>query len=232
MKRPIFGIDWTGSLKRRQALNGSRDDMPSQSTAAPSSSSLSQLYQEEMLSENRAPPIKDEMSWTLQAVGEHAGIKQEKLEEAEDATASDWANWEADTKQEKLEEPAEASASDWADWEAVVKPEKFEEKEEVQNRDCEACIPDDAQQPPRGQPQQIKKKDLTADELIKLLRTGHFVKLARNLEDAIGILDSQWERLDRPSRVCIILDGTFRKLGYPILNYPDNKDLIPFRVLY
>ena len=189
MKRPIFGIDRTGSLKR-QAVNGSRDDMPSQSTAAPSSSSLSQLSQEEVLSENTARPIKDEI----------AGIKQEKLEEAEDATASDWATWEADTKQEKLDEPAEASASDWADWEAVVKPEKFEEKEEVPNRDCEACIPDDAQQPPRGQPQQIKKKDLTADELIKLLRTGHFVKLARNLEDAIGILDSQWERLDRPSR--------------------------------
>ena len=86
-------------------------------------------------------------------------------------------------------DPDEATASD--------KQQKFEEKEEVQNRDCEACIQYDAQQPPQGQPQQTRKKDLTAADILELLRTGHFAKLARNLEKEIGIQDSQWERSGR-----------------------------------
>eukprot|EP00439_Symbiodinium_sp_Y106_P072063 s1457_g13.t1 len=277
MKRPIFGVDWTGNLKR-QAAKDSHDDMASQSTSAPSSSSLSQFSQDEVLSQNIALPIKDEMSWSLRELAEHADVKQEKpeqsaeatasynwadweadvkqekfeeseeatasnnwadweadvkqnkleeseeatasnnwadweadvkqnkLEESEEATASNnWADWEADVKQEKFEESEEATASNnWADWEADVKQEKFEVKEELQNGECEAAVQDDAQQSPGGQPQ-IRKKDLTAADIVELLRNGHFAKLARNLENEIGIQDSQWERSGRAGQTYILL---------------------------
>ncbi|CAE7207185.1 unnamed protein product [Symbiodinium sp. CCMP2592] len=149
MKRPIFDANWTGNLKR-QAAEDLHDDVAfqGQNTSAPTSSCPSQL------SQSTALPIKNDMSRTLQQLGEP-----------------------------EPGDPDEAAASD--------KQEKFEEKQEVQNRDCEACIQYDAQQPPQGQPQQTRKKDLAAASILELLRSGHFVNMARNLEKEIGIQDSQ-----------------------------------------
>ena len=181
MKRPspIFGVDWPGSLKRQAVKDSHEDheDMASQSTSAPSASSSSSLShfsmfsQEEVLS-HTVLLVKDEISWTLQELGEHGDVKQEELEELADATVS---GCEADVKQEKLEEK--------------------EDKHELQNSD-QPSVQDVAQKSTEGQPQQIRKKDLTGADILERLKTGHFAALARSLEGEIGIKDETWERLE------------------------------------